>query len=103
MARYLVRHSYVDIIGGIWMPYGAVCAMRKDLNSYDIENIKAHGDGEITRDGLDQWLTCNSGDFSSVKDFRASIEDGNTTIDIPFEHGEESEFTYQDCMYPAED
>ena len=103
MARYTVRHSYVNIIGGIWMPYGAQCAMRKDLTSYDIKNIRACGDGEITRDGLEDWLTANSGDFSSVDDFRASIEDGDQTIEIAWAKGEDSEITYSDCMYPAED
>ena len=103
MARYLVRHSYVDIIGGIWWPFGAMCAMRKDLSPYDIANIKAYDeDNKITRDGLDLWLTSNSGDFSSLKDFRASVEDGNDTVDIPFADMA-SEDTYTDCMYPAED
>ena len=91
MAR--VRRAYVDVIGGIWMPYGATCAYRYELRDYDLENI-----GEFTRENVDRWLTTNSGDFSSIKDFRA--ECGET--EIPWAD-EESELTYNDCMYPAED
>ena len=103
MAKYIISESYVDIIGGIWLPYGATCAMRKKLTFYDIQNIRSYDDGVITREGLENWLGGNSGDFSRVDDFRASIEDGDQTIDIDWAKGNDSEFTYCDCMYPAEE
>jgi hypothetical protein len=98
--RYTVRKSFIQVIGKIWMP-AVTCAMQYDLTSYDVENIKATGDGKITRDAVEDWLGCHSGDFQSVADFSASIEDGNDTLDFPWAV-EESEFTYCDCMYPAE-
>jgi hypothetical protein len=55
----------------------------------------------ITRDVVADWLGTHSGDFASITDFWASIEDGENTIEIPWEH-EESQFTYSDCMFPAE-
>jgi hypothetical protein len=103
MARYIVRKSYIDVIGGIWWPMGATCAMHKDLSNYDVENIRAYGEGVIDRDSVEHWLMLNSGDFSSVQDFRASIEDGDQTIDLDWAEGEESDCTFSDCMWPAED
>lgn len=100
--RYIVRKSYVDVIGEIWMPR-VVCAQRKDLSSYDVANIKAYDEeGQVTRESVEQWLAVNSGDFSCVKDFSASVEDGDQTIDISWAE-EESECTFVDCMFPAED
>ena len=99
MARYIVRKSYVDLIGTIWLPT-ITCAQRKDLRAYDVENIKGHSDDgkTIDRDSVEQWLMCHSGDFSQVADFRASIEDGDQTIDLDWAYGEDSELTYTDCM-----
>ena len=45
-----------------------------------------------TREEITDWLTSHSGDFSEVIDF-ASLPN------IEFEH-EESEYFYDDCMYP---
>jgi hypothetical protein len=98
--RYMVRTSYVDVIGPIWMP-STTAAMRYTVDGYDIENMRDE-DGNITRDSVEQWLACNSGDFQNVTDFSASIEDGDTTVDIPWKD-EDSELTYNDCMFPEED
>lgn len=100
MARYLIRRSYVRLIGQIWLP-AVTCAQQKDLTSYDVENIRDE-DGKITRESVEQWLTVNAGDFQNVHDFEASIEDGDQTIDIPWQ-SEESELTFNDCMYPEVD
>lgn len=96
--RYLVRRSYVTILGQLWMP-SCDASLRKDLSSYDIENIRAQAnDGQtIDREAVDQWLTTNSGDFSRVIDFEASIEDGEQTIDIPWS-SEENECRYLDTL-----
>jgi len=98
--RYTVKLSYVDVVGNIWMP-NAPAAYRYTLSGYDVENIRAYGDGKITREAVDQWLSCHAGDFQSVTDFSASIEDGETTHDFDWSD-EESEFTYNDCMFPEE-
>ena len=91
--RYMIERNWVEIIGPIWWPSGAICAQRIELSGHDLENI-----GEFTRDNVEEWLCTHSGDFQHVQDFYATAGD----IEIPWDD-EESEFTYQDCMYPAED
>lgn len=76
--RYMVKTSFVDVLGRLWM--GGVASLRIRLSDYDIRNIQDHstdeGDkhGQINRAGLEQWLTSHSGDFQQVIDFSASIE-----------------------------
>lgn len=102
--RYTVNKSVIDVLGEIWMPYGAKCAMRKDLSDYDLRNIRGRGNGRITRRACEEWLALNSGDFSRVIDFRVDIsEPGKKTIVYDWERGEESECDFSDCMYPSED
>ena len=104
MARYMVDDNYVEVIGSIWQPGVGTCAMRYDLSGYDLGNIIGYaehlsgGDPTITRDAIEHWLSLNSGDFSGLDDFHASIDDD----EFPWAD-EESEFVYHDCMYPAED
>ena len=57
---------------------------------------------KITREDVEQWLMVNSGDFQSVMDFEASIEDGDTTVDIPWA-SEEGEFAFSDAMSPDDE
>ena len=97
--KLTIRKSVVKIVGGIWWPMGATCAQEKELSAYDIRNIRDRVEPGITRANVEDWLTCNAGDFSSITDFSASIEDGDETIDIPWEN-EDSEITFSDCMYP---
>lgn len=94
--RYVVRKSIVRILGGIWWPYGATCAQLKELSAYDVENAR-DDEGKITRESLDRWVSLHSGDFSSVVDWSASIEDGDETLDFDWEKGEESECAYLDA------
>jgi hypothetical protein len=79
-----------------------MAAQTYELSGYDIENMR-DDDGKITRDSVDRWLAMNAGDFQHVADFRASIEDGDSTVDIEWAD-EESELTFGDCMRgPDED
>lgn len=95
--RYTVRKSVVWIVGKIWIPM-VTCSQTIELRAYDIENIRAHDDdGNITRDAVEQWLYTHAGDFSSIQDFSASIEDGDTTIDIPWAT-EDGEIAYDDTL-----
>lgn len=94
MARYIVRHSYVNILGELWMP-NCVVSLHVTLRDYDIENMRT--DGPITREDVNQWLTSHSGDFQRVIDFQASIEDGDRTIDIPWS-SEDTELAYLDTL-----
>lgn len=99
--RYTVRVSYVDVIGPIWMPT-TTAAMRYTLDRFAIENIRAYGDGTITREAVDEWLSCHSGDFQSIADFSASIEDGDDTLDFEWSDPD-SELVYMDSMYGDEE
>ncbi len=90
--KFTVERNWIDVIGQIWMP-AVTCATRRDLSDYDMRNI-----GEPTRENVDRWLALNVGDFQSIADFHAVI--GET--EIPWER-EESELTFIDCMYPAEE
>lgn len=95
--RYTVRVSYVDVLGYIWMPH-ALCSMRYTLSGYDLAVICAAGEEDvITRDGLAQWLTSHTGDFSQIIDFRASIEYGDRTLDFNWS-SEENEVRYLDTI-----
>ena len=91
--QFTVERNWIDVVGGIWMPYGSKCALKINLSDYDIRNI-----GEPTRDNIEQWLACNAGDFSSIDDFHAIV--GETEIPWATEEGE---LTFSDCMHPAED
>lgn len=97
--KYLVRKSIVSIYGKIWMPCAPV-AVDRELSHYDVENARGD-DGRITRESVEGWLSRNAGDFSQVLDFSASIEDGNDTVNIPWD-SEENELAYLDCLYPPE-
>ncbi len=99
--KYTVRKSFVQVVGTIWMP-ATTAAYEYPLRQYDIDNIKALGNGKLTRRAVQLWTDTNTGDFQSIKDFSASIEDGEKTRNFPWKH-EESECTFNDCMYPSED
>ena len=99
MAKVLRRFSYVDVVGVIWMPT-VMCSLRINVRPYDVEHMR-DDDGTITRSSVEDWLTTHSGDFRAATDFRASIEDGNDTIDIEFAT-EGGEMAYYDTMGDVE-
>lgn len=85
-----VRIAYVIILGKMWM--GGTASLHKDLSDYDLGNI-----GEFNRENVEQWLTSNSGDFSSVTDFTARCGD----VEIEWS-SEENEMAYCDTL-PSDD
>jgi hypothetical protein len=97
MARHLKVYNYVNIIGKIWLP-PVTCAMSYSPRTDDVRDE----DGNITRESIEQWLLTHSGDFQCVEDFEANIADGDKDILIPWQ-SEESEFTYNDCVYGSEE
>jgi hypothetical protein len=99
-ARYTVRVSRVRVVGRIWMP-NTTAAMDYDLSGYDLENARDEN-GKLTRESIQGWLDKNAGDFQSVEDFEADLEDGDERILIPWV-SEESEMTYNDCMFLGDD
>ena len=111
MARYQKRISQVDVVGTIWMP-AITAATTYTLSDYDIGNIRARSQGAdvgpvdsgpVTREGVEEWLSRNSGDFQSVEDFRVTISTADGyDFDSDFED-EESELTFNDCMFPSDD
>lgn len=98
--RYTVRTSLVSVVGRIWMP-AATCAMDYTLSAHDVENMRGE-DGSITREDVADWISTHSGDFQSIADFSASIEDGEATLDFDWADPI-SESTYHDCMFGSED
>lgn len=72
------------------------------LRPYDLENIKERGNGTITREAIDEWLCSNSGDFSVVEDFSASISYEDVDVEIDWED-EEKGMAYSDIAYPCYD
>lgn len=98
--KYTVRKSFVEIVGRIWMP-ACVCGQVINASQYDIENMRSES-GEITRESVEDWLTTHSGDFQSVTDFHASIEDGKNTIDIPWAT-EDGELAFMDATCDCAD
>ena len=89
--------SNISVIGPIWWPNGAVCSLEIPLGSREIEQIRDYGEGEITRDAVEDWLGCHSGDFQSVTDFRADISAGED--DYLFDWADpESDAVYLDTL-----
>jgi len=98
--KYTMRVSYVDVVGNGWMPRCPM-ATRYTLTSSDVDNAR-DDEGKITRESVELWLGSHSGDFSSVTDFSASLEDGEATVDIPWAE-EDNELEFGFIMYPEED
>jgi hypothetical protein len=98
--RYTVRKSVVQVIGKIWMP-SVTAAQVHELSALEVNHVR-DGYGKITRESVQRYLDMHARDFASVDDFYASIEDGDETVEIEWEH-EESELTYNGCMFPDED
>jgi hypothetical protein len=90
-AKRSVRIARVTVLGTLWMPH-CNASLTTDLSDYDLENI-----GEFTRENVEDWLTCHSGDFSSVIDFTAQCGE----IDIPWS-SDDNEIAYLDTL-PCED
>ena len=93
MSRYTVIVRKVQVVGKLWM--GGNAAMEYTMSAEDLDRLKA--EGEVTREVVDDWLSTKTGDFQSVTDFRADLDD----IDIPW-GTEEGEMIFNDCMYPEE-
>lgn len=98
--KYMVRKSEIRVIGPLWMP-GATGATTYTLTDHDLDNAR-DDDGKLTRDSVARWLDSHAGDFQGVTDFYASLEDGDETVDIPWQQGEDSEYAWIDC-FPDED
>lgn len=93
--KYTVRKSIVRVVGRIWMP-AVIASNVITMSAYDIDNARDE-DGKITRESVEDWLGSHAGDFQSIIDFEASIEDGDLTIDIPFA-SEDGEMAYIDTL-----
>lgn len=99
MSRRTIIINRIDVIGYIWMPGDVLCAQSRDVSGYDIENMKDE-QGNITRESVERWVLCNSGDFSRVIDFRADLGD-NPLID--WTNGEESDIAFCGAMFSEEE
>lgn len=97
MSYYTITVRRIDVIGRVWMPCGT-CALSYNLMLKDANKIRAWGNGQLTREGVQRWLDANAGDFQSIEDFRADIDDFLSDWSDP-----ESEYKFLDCMYQAEE
>lgn len=91
------HYSIAQVIGHLWRPMDPICAMEYKPDPYDAENMRGET-GQITRESVRRWLDTHAGDFSSIIDFRASIVDGDDTVEIDWAQ-ETSEWQYYDTMY----
>lgn len=86
----------VDVLGRIWWPAGGLCAMSYEPRADDLRDES----GAVTRDSIQRWIDTNTGDFSEVVDWRATVGDGDFDSDFT---DEDNEMTFNDCMFPNEE
>jgi hypothetical protein len=98
MATYTVHKSFIQVIGPIWMP-PVICAMQYDLGEWEMGHFQT-----FTREGVEVYLSSRSGDFQCINDFYADLYDPVDKKDyvIPWADPE-SEYTFNECMYPSEE
>lgn len=112
-----MQTGHIDVIGPIWWPTGSMAATTYNVSDSDVANMRGE-DGKITRDSVASWLDCHAGDFQCVTDFAAEIRDPDraperireaerqtdTYHSLVFDWtDDESELTFNDCMFPPED
>ena len=87
--------SEIRVLGSLWI--GGIAATNYRLTSFQLEDILDYCDGKYNRNGVEQWLLGNSGDFQDVIDFAITI--GDNEFDSDWEKND-SEDKYIDCMFP---
>ncbi len=95
---YTVKENYVNVLGYMWLP-NSQATYRYDLRQYAIDNMK-DDEEKITRESVENWLSMNAGDFQSITDFYAIIDNESVVIDW---EKEENEITFNDIQFPVED
>ena len=95
--RISYTRNYVRVIGKIWMP-PITAAMEYTLSDSELESNHIDRDNP-TRDQIQRWVSTETGDFRSIEDFSADIGDRGI---VPW-FKEESECTYNDCMFPGDE
>ena len=93
-----MSNGMVNLIGSIWWPYGAICAMDYSMSAEDVAEVLSESDGTTFREAVEDWLGTRTGDFSSIVDFRADLPG----CEVPW-LSEESEGVYDNCMYGEEE
>ncbi len=99
MSYHRTRVARIDLIGHIWQPGCGVCAQTLHLSSRDEESLLEQCDGVLSRDGVQLWLDSHAGDFEYILDFCADIG----SLGVIEWAAPESEWAYNDAMYPSED
>ena len=94
MSRHVVIVRKIEVIGKIWQPGFGICAREYPLNATDEQNIRKVNGMILTREGCKKWLDEKAGDFESIIDFHADVDD----FDSPWKNGKESELAYNDYV-----
>lgn len=94
--KYLVKKSFIQVLGYIWMP-NTLASYEYPLTASDVENAK-DDEGKLTRESVESWLAFHSGDFRLIEDFSADLEDGETSVVFDWSK-EENENIYNDLTY----
>lgn len=100
MPTYVIHESRIDVIGRLWQ--GCEAAYSYPLDANEVRMYATNSEGAITRDSVERYVALHTGDFASVTDFRASLWFEGRDYDFDFA-SEESELTFNDCMYGSED
>ena len=87
MSRYTVIVREIQVVGRLWS--GVKGAYSRSLTQHDVEQI-----GELTRENISNWIDSHFGDFESITDFHADLDD----FDSPWDD-EDSEMFYMEVMY----
>ena len=96
--RISYTKNIIQVIGKIWMPQ-IMAAMEYTLTDSDLRRYGIDKEN-CTREQIEEnWLYTNTGDFSSIEDFR--IDFGSNHV-IEWKKPD-SELTYNDCMFPSDD
>lgn len=96
--RYTVVTNRIEVIGGIWWPYGATAAYQYAPSTDDLRD----DDGNVTRESVQGWLNTHAGDFSSITDFYANVAVGEDDVELPWAD-DESEMIWTVCMFGEDD
>ena len=87
---YIVHENYVQVIGKTWAGYEGL--YQYPITAQDIETM-AGATQSIKRADVAKWLKTHAGDFQSITDFHAMIDNapGGSSVEFPWWNKENEE------------